>query len=88
MAKWEYKVIDLVKEIEEETAETGLAGHWIRASDLEKVLNKLGAQGWELVNVHFAFDRREAIAVALLKRACRSIDRSAQGESDHSMRVE
>jgi hypothetical protein len=84
MVKWEYKVIDLVKEIEEETAETGLPGHWLRASDLEKVLNELGAQGWELVNIHFTLDGREATAIALLKRACQN----AQETSDSPTRVE
>ncbi len=84
MVKWEYKVIDLVKEIEKETAKTGLPGHWLRASDLQKVLNKLGAQGWELVNIHFTLDRREAFAVALLKRAFQN----TRETSDHSTRVE
>ena len=66
MSKWEYKVVDLVKEIEKESAKSGLLGNWLRAVDLEKALNKLGAQGWELVNVHF--DREEAIIVGFFKR--------------------
>lgn len=69
MLKWEYKVVDLIKEIEKESAKTGLPGHWLRTSDLENVLNKLGAQGWELVDIHFILDRQEAIVVGLFKRA-------------------
>ena len=66
MSKWEYKVVDLVEEIEKESAKSGLLGDWLRAVDLEKALSKLGAQGWELVNVHF--DREEAIVVGFFKR--------------------
>ena len=61
MRKWEYRVVDLIREIEKQSAKTrGMSGHWLRASDLEEVLNKLGAQGWELVDIKFMLDREEA----------------------------
>ena len=68
MPKWEYKVVDLIKEIEKECAEAERPGHWLRESDLEEVLNKLGGQGWELVDIHFLLNKGEAIVVGLFKR--------------------
>lgn len=67
MRKWEYRVVDLIKEIEKERSR-GAREHWVRTSDLEKLLNKLGEQGWELVDTHFKLDRKEAVVVGLFKR--------------------
>jgi hypothetical protein len=67
--KWEYKVVDLVKEIKKESNKDGLLGRWLRESDLERILNKLGAKGWELINVHFSVDKQESVIVGLFKRA-------------------
>jgi len=58
----------LIKEIEKEYTKTERQGRWLRASDLEEVLNKLGGQGWELVNIHFILDKEEAVLVGLFKR--------------------
>ncbi len=69
MRKWEYKVVDLIKEIEKDsTRTTREPGHWVRAPDIEEVLNKLGAQGWELVDIQFILDREEPIVVGFFKR--------------------
>ena len=68
MPKWEYKVVELVKEIEKESGGKRLLGHWLHGADLEKILNRLGSQGWELVSIHL--DRQEAIVVGFFKRAC------------------
>jgi hypothetical protein len=67
--KWEYKVIDLVQEVKKESNKKGLSGYWLRTSDLERILNKLGAKGWELVNVHFLLDSQEAVVMGLFKRS-------------------
>ena len=68
MTKWEYKVVDLVKEIgKEETRVEGFRP-WLRAMDLEEVLNKLGAKGWELVDMSFLLDKGETVVVGLFKR--------------------
>lgn len=67
MRKWEYKVVDLIKEIEKERAETERSGHWLHASDLEEVLNRLGTQGWELVGIHFILEKQEAVVVGFFK---------------------
>ena len=68
MQKWEYRVVDLIQEIENEIAKTAAIGHWLQASDLEEVLNTLGAQGWELVGVHFSLEREDPVVVGLFKR--------------------
>ena len=69
MRKWEYRVVDLIEEMEKESIETGrMPGRWIRAPDIEGVLNKLGAQGWELVNIQFMLDGEEPIVVGFFKR--------------------
>ncbi len=69
MRKWEYKVVDLIKEIEKERTKTrGVEEHWLHTSDLEEVLNKIGAQGWELVDIHFILDKEEAVVVGFFKR--------------------
>jgi len=68
LTKWEYKVVDLVKEIgKEETRVEGFRP-WLRAMDLEEVLNKLGAKGWELVDMSFLLDKGETVVVGLFKR--------------------
>ena len=54
LRKWEYRVVDLIKETEIESDRTSEAsGRWLQTSDLEEVLNQLGAQGWELVDMRF-----------------------------------
>jgi hypothetical protein len=68
LKKWEYKVIDLIKEKEKKQAESGTAEHWLLASDLEEALNKLGSQSWELVNIHFILSKDEAVVVGFFKR--------------------
>ena len=69
LRKWAYRVVDLIKETEVEHGRTREAsGRWLRASDVEEVLNKLGAQGWELVDIHFILDRGEAVVVGFFKR--------------------
>ena len=68
MTKWEYKVVDLLREIQKEETKVEGSGHWLRAMDLEEVLNKLGAQGWELVDVSFLLDKGEIVVVGLFKR--------------------
>ena len=68
MQRWAYKVIDLVKETEKRRGKTETAARWLSASDLEEALNKLGAQGWELVDVHFIFERGEPAVVGFFKR--------------------
>ena len=69
LGKWEYRVVDLVKEAEIERDITlGASERWLHASDLEEALNRLGAQGWELVNTQFIQDRGETIAVGFFKR--------------------
>ena len=72
MQRWEYKVIDLVKETEKIQDKTATSERWIHASDLEDVLNTLGEQGWELVDVHFILDRRETIVIGFFKRPLKS----------------
>lgn len=70
MLKWEYKVIDLIKEIERKIAsKTELSGLWLRTSDLEKVLNKQGEQGWELIDIQFILEKQETVVVGFFKRA-------------------
>ena len=70
MLKWEYKVIDLIKEIEKEiSSKTELSGLWLRTSDLEEVLNKQGEQGWELIEIQVIFEKQETIVVGFFKRA-------------------
>lgn len=66
MQKWKYKVIDLIKETKKTQTESRIAEHWLRAPDLEEVLNKLGAQGWELVNIHFLLNKE--VIVGFFKR--------------------
>ena len=68
MQKWEYKVVDLVKETEKKRAETEVSEHWLRASDLKEVLNRLAAQGWELVDIHFILDNEGSVVVGFFKR--------------------
>jgi len=69
LRKWEYRVVDLIKETEKERTKTGEASaHWLRTSDLEETLNRLGAQGWELVDVHFMLEKEEAVVVGFFKR--------------------
>ena len=69
MKKWEYRVVDLIKETEMERDRTRDAlGRWLHASDLEAVVNKLGAEGWELVDVHFILNAGEAVVVGFFKR--------------------
>jgi hypothetical protein len=69
LRKWEYKVVDLIKEIEKESTKNGgVEEHWLRTENLEEVLNKFGAQGWELVDIHFILNREEAVVVGFFKR--------------------
>jgi hypothetical protein len=69
LKKWAYRVVDLIKETEAERDRArDASGRWLRASDLEEVLNKLGAQGWELVDIHFILDRGETVVVGFFKR--------------------
>lgn len=68
MTKWEYKVVDLIREIGKEETTVEASRHWLRAKDLEEVLNKLGAQGWELVDINFLLDKGETVVVGLFKR--------------------
>ena len=74
LRKWEYRVVDLIKETEMERDRTrDASGRWLHTSDLEEVLNKLGAQGWELVDMHFIPDRGETIVVGFFKRPLQRI---------------
>jgi len=69
LGKWEYRVVDFIKETEvarDRTRET--SGRWLHAADLEDVLNRLGAQGWELVDMYFIPDGGETIVVGFFKR--------------------
>jgi len=69
LRKWEYRVIDLIKETEMKRNRTQAAsGRWLHTSDLEGILNQLGAQGWELVDMHFIQDKDETIVVGFFKR--------------------
>lgn len=63
MPKWEYKVVDPIKEIEKEYTEMERQDRWLHASDFRRCLNKLGRQGWELVDIHFILDKEEAVVV-------------------------
>ena len=70
LLKWEYKVVDLIKEIEKEkVSKTELLEVWLRTSDLEEVLNKQGEQGWELIDIQFLFEKQETVVVGFFKRA-------------------
>ena len=68
MLKWEYKVIDLIKEIEKKSGKAEFSGHWLSTLDLEKILNKQGAEGWELIDIHFMIERQETVVVGFFKR--------------------
>lgn len=68
MTKWEYKVVDLIREIGKEETGVEASRHWLRAMDLEAVLNELGAQGWELVDINFLLHKGETVVVGLFKR--------------------
>jgi hypothetical protein len=68
LQKWEYRVVDLIQEIEKENAPIGATAQWLQASDLEEILNKLGAQGWELVAMPFMLEREEPVVVGFFKR--------------------
>ena len=68
LQRWAYRVIDLVKETEKRRGKAKAAERWLSASDLEEALNKLGAQGWELVDVHFILERGEPVVVGFFKR--------------------
>jgi hypothetical protein len=69
LGKWEYRVVDLIKETEKERAKSREAsGRWLRTADIEEVLNRLGAQGWELVNVHFMLEKEDVVVVGFFKR--------------------
>ena len=69
LGKWEYKVVDLIKETEKERPKARQeSGRWLRTADLEEVLNRLGIQGWELVNIHFMLEKEEAVVVGFFKR--------------------
>lgn len=69
MTKWEYRVVDLLKEIEKRNVKTGrLSGQWLKTSDLEEVLNKVGDEGWELVHIHFILKKEEPVVVGFFKR--------------------
>lgn len=69
LRKWEYKVVDFIKETKMKRDRTQEAsGSWLHTSDLEDVLNKLGAQGWELVGIQFIQDKGETIVVGFFKR--------------------
>jgi hypothetical protein len=70
LLKWEYKVIDLIKEKKKEIAsKSELSGYWLRTSDIEKVLNEQGEQGWELIDIQFILEKQETIVVGFFKRA-------------------
>ena len=61
--KWEYKIIKL--------ATKGFTGGEFDETELDKLLNELGSQGWELVS---AFDTNQAYGetrdvVVIFKRA-------------------
>ena len=47
MKKWEYKIID--------SREVKNQGFWggTRSGEVEEFLNRLGAEGWEIVNLDF-----------------------------------
>ena len=66
--RWEYKVVNLVDEIKKAYAEPKHAGQWINASDFERVLNTLGLDNWELVNVQFIHERGETVVICFFKR--------------------
>ena len=68
LQRWEYKVIDLVKETKKKRNRTTTSERWIHTSDLEEALNILGAQGWELTDVHFILDSGEAVIAGFFKR--------------------
>lgn len=69
MLKWEYKVVDLIKEMGKESIKTTeIPGQWVRALDIEDILNKFGEQGWELVDIQFLFEKEEPILVGFFKR--------------------
>lgn len=69
LRKWEYKVVDLIKETETEHERArDASGRWLHTSDLEDVLNTLGAEGWELVDIQFILNRSEAVVVGFFKR--------------------
>jgi hypothetical protein len=66
--EWEYKVIDLIEDIRKQGVnEIETSARWIYGSDLEETLNRLGTQGWELINVHFLLEN-EALVVGVFKR--------------------
>jgi hypothetical protein len=69
LRRWEYRVVDLLKETESKRDRTqDASGRWLHTSDLEEVLNQLGAEGWELVDMQFIPDRGETIVVGYFKR--------------------
>ncbi len=69
MRQWEYKVVDFIQEIKAE-AQRGrnTSMRWLQTADLEEVLNELGADGWELVDVQFILNHGEAVVVGFFKR--------------------
>jgi hypothetical protein len=70
LKKWEYRVIDLIKETKSHRDRRKNASqYWLKKSDLEEVLTKLGSQGWELINVHFLLDTSGELVVAFFKRS-------------------
>ena len=70
LKRWEYRVIDLIKKLEKENNITiSKPGRWVSTLELEKVLNKLGNQGWELIHTQFVFNKREPLIVGFFKRS-------------------
>ena len=59
MKKWEYKSMFLKG--------TGFMGHKVNATELDGLLNSLGAEGWELVST-IEKGQNFSFAIAIFKR--------------------
>ena len=71
MPKWEYKVVELVEELEAAKKKVkGLPERWFKPPHLEDLLNKYGSQGWELVSFEPIIDYKteDFLVLAVFKR--------------------
>ena len=60
--QWEYRIVH-----DEDVKQTDLFGRPKRAA-VEALLNQLGAEGWELVNIDFSDDGPKFFFTGVLKR--------------------
>ena len=71
MEKWEYMVIELIRELEDAKKQLkGLPKRWFKSPYLEDLLNKYVSQGWELVSFEPVIieEEKDFIAFGVFKR--------------------